>query len=212
MSRFPSQYQIGQGTTPDELNVEKGISSSKGKRLRDRDNYAKAIMTGGNLAPEVLNVKSLVINGFVKSPWGLQFSGLHAANQSSFTSIDVRDWFPYQTWHNLIRWDVSLGKVTIAHVTANAAVTCLASRWGGVYLGLFVNGIPVCVQYTQWNFLASPRPKGFKSEPFAVTWAGSLSPGVNTFQFMFFVQYPPTGWGQMFIQGVYSPHMSILLL
>lgn len=61
---FPSpSLDLGQGSVPNELDVDEPIKSAQGKRIRDRDEYLKSMLSDGASAPEELDVKGISIDG-----------------------------------------------------------------------------------------------------------------------------------------------------
>lgn len=61
-SGFPPEFQIGQGAVPGyatELDVDTPETADQWKRLRNRDEYLKGMLSDGAAAPEGLNVKSI---------------------------------------------------------------------------------------------------------------------------------------------------------
>lgn len=63
-SGFPDDFTIGQGpivARETELDVDTPETSDQWKRLRDRDEYLKAILSDGAAAPEDLNIRALTV-------------------------------------------------------------------------------------------------------------------------------------------------------
>ena len=63
MAAFPSALQIGEGATPNELDIDKPVTSSQAKRLRDRDGRLLNILRDGASAPEDLDVNNATVQG-----------------------------------------------------------------------------------------------------------------------------------------------------
>jgi len=65
-SGFPDALTIGQGpivARETELDIDTPETSDQWKRLRDRDEYIKSMLSDGLDAPEGLNVKSIIVAG-----------------------------------------------------------------------------------------------------------------------------------------------------
>lgn len=79
-SGFPDAFTIGQGPIAEretELDLDQPMTSDQHKRLRDRDEYLKSMLSDGAAAPEGLNVKSISVAVGIAFPeraliyWGI---------------------------------------------------------------------------------------------------------------------------------------------
>jgi len=63
MATWPSNLEIGEGATPNELDIDKPITSSQSKRYRDRDGRLHNALRDGATAPFNLDVNGLTARG-----------------------------------------------------------------------------------------------------------------------------------------------------
>ena len=75
MATFPSALQIGEGATPNELDIDEPFTSNHTKRFRDRDGRLLNILRDGASAPEDLNVNNLTVAGDTNITGDLNVTG-----------------------------------------------------------------------------------------------------------------------------------------
>lgn len=76
MATWPAALEIGEGATPNELDIDKPITSSQAKRLRDRDARLNDALQDGASAPFDLNVNNVTVQGTFVVTQGLEFPEL----------------------------------------------------------------------------------------------------------------------------------------
>ncbi len=63
MATWPAALEIGEGATPNELDIDKALTSSQVKRFRDRDARLNDALQDGAAAPFDLNVNNVTVAG-----------------------------------------------------------------------------------------------------------------------------------------------------
>lgn len=76
MATWPSALEIGEGATPNELDIDKPITSSQAKRLRDRDARLNDALQDGVTAPFDLTPNNVTVAGVLTANNGIVFPEL----------------------------------------------------------------------------------------------------------------------------------------
>jgi len=63
MANWPSSLEIGEGSAPNTLDIDKPITSDIAKRIRDRDGRLNNALQDGVTAPFNLDVNGLTVRG-----------------------------------------------------------------------------------------------------------------------------------------------------
>jgi hypothetical protein len=63
MGTWPANLQIGEGATPNELDIDEPITSSHAKRYRDRDGRLNDTLQDGAAAPFDIDTNNVTVRG-----------------------------------------------------------------------------------------------------------------------------------------------------
>lgn len=208
MSGFPLPLQIGQGLTPNELDLDEPGESDQFKRFRDRDEYLKSIISDGPLAPEDLDVLAISVQGVPLALPEVHFrSGLSVANGSYTINADFFAWIS-GVWANVIVLPFTLTQTKIGMVSTSFAYTKSYAFGAGALFRLVVDGVEVGrVDLTNdWSQGAA-----------ADSWSGGLSfagdfiAGSHWVAVQFLQPWSIGYFGRAAFQTVFMPNLSVLI-